>query len=115
MSNSNKVLNLDDMLGQKGIKVSWKSNEYPLKLTTDLTPEEYMEVMSLGEKFVGYKNITISADLPNEIIKSVARMIEILAPELSALNLPFSGQMLVLEFWKNQQADPAKKKQAKAI
>lgn len=114
MNEKNNVLHLDDMLGKRDIKVEWKDNQYALKGYADLSSEEYMEVMSLGEKFVGYKDITKTEKLSKDILVSVNRIMEIIAPELAELKLSFSGQMLVLTFWKEQQDDPTKKKRAKA-
>jgi hypothetical protein len=110
------VLNLDEMLGQKSLKVTWKGDEYVLKTSTDLSPEEYMEIMALGEKFTGFANAQNSAEAGKEITAAVNRMMGIVAPELSAKGIPFSGQMLVLTFWKEQQQQDAssKKKPAKS-
>lgn len=109
----NNILNLDAVLGKPKLKVVFQGNEYFLKSYEDLTPEEFMEVMALGEKFTGFTNIK-GSDMPNEILKSVSRMMEIIAPELTAAGIPFNGQMNVLTFWKDQQATKAKKKTARA-
>lgn len=109
----NNVLNLDEMLGKKDLKVAWKGTEYTLKTPENLNADEYMEVMNLGEKFVGYKDLKSTEELSKDILASVDRMIEIVAPELAAMKLPFAGQMLVLTFWKEQQDEPVKKKRVK--
>jgi len=113
MTDQNNILNLDEMLGRQKMKVVFQGNEYFLKAYEDLTPEDFMEVMELGEKFAGFTNIT-GKDMPNEVLKSVTRMMEIIAPELKATNISFNGQMNVLTFWKDQQAKKAKKKTARA-
>ena len=112
--NQKGVLHLDEMLGQKKLKVTWKGGEYELKPYEALTPEEFMEIMALGEKFTGYKNLENTSETSKDILQSVNRMMEIIAPELTELKIPFSGQMLVLSFWKEEQPDPTKKKRAKA-
>lgn len=112
--NDNNVLNLDEMLGKPKLKVSFLGNEYALKSYEDLTPEEFMETMALGERFSGFKKIEKTKETSSEILKSVARMMEIIAPELAKLSLSFSGQMNVLTFWKDKQVSETKKKTARA-
>lgn len=109
----NTVLNLDEMLGTADLKVSWLGKEYPLKTQMQLSPDEYMEIMTLGEKFTSYQDLR-GDNVSKDILESVDRLMQIIAPELAEMKIPFQGQMLVLTFWKEQQQAETKKKRARA-
>jgi len=120
MSNSdNNVLHLDDILGQhKGMEVDWKGESYPLKRINDLTPEEHLQMMVMGERFTTL-GLTLAEknerdpNVAKEVLEAVETMMKMIAPELHAKGLPFNGQMVVLTFWKEQQEGKTKKKTVK--
>jgi hypothetical protein len=115
MAENNNILHLDEMLGSHEMKVEWKNKMYGLKSTNDLTSEEYMRVMQLGKKFAALGSTASDEDATaKDVLEAVDTMLKIIGPELQAQEVPFSGQMLILTFWKETEESAAKKKSAKA-
>lgn len=80
--NTNGVLNLDDMLGEKKLKVRYQGNEYLIRTVKSLSPEEFGRVMAYGTKFSTLKDTDLELDGGKVVMKAIDDVLEILAPSL---------------------------------
>lgn len=79
--NTNGVLNLDDMLGEKKLKVRYQGNEYLIRTVKSLSPEEFGRVMAYGTKFSTLTDAEFERN-GEVVMKAIDDVLEILAPSL---------------------------------
>lgn len=102
--NNNRVIyNLDEIMGHSERVVRWKDVEYSIKASSDLSPDEYLDIMRLGERFSGLKDIKNDGELSKEIKEAVDLMFALIAPSMSSVNVPFTGRVFIIEFWKSEE------------
>lgn len=80
--NPSGVLNLDEMLGEKKLKVRYQGKEYPLRSVNSLSPEQFRKVMSYAEKFSDLQPDDLAQEEFDDLLKGVDDLLEIIAPSL---------------------------------
>lgn len=79
---NNTVLNLDEALGTKILKVRYQGKEYQIRTVKSLSPEEFGRVMAYGEKFSELSDADMSADGGLTVIKAIDDVLSIIGPDL---------------------------------
>jgi hypothetical protein len=79
---NNGVLNLDEMLGEKTLKVRYEGKEYPIRTVKSLSPQEFGKVMAYGTKFSTLTEADMQLDAGAVITKAIDDVLEIIAPSL---------------------------------
>lgn len=78
----NGVLNLDEMLGEKKLKVLYLGKEYPIRTVKSLSPQELGKVMAYGKKFTNLTDEEFEKENGMVVMKAVDDVLEIIAPFL---------------------------------
>lgn len=78
----NSLLNLDEMLGDKKLKVRYEGKEYPIRTVKSLSPQEFGKVMAYGTKFSSLTEDDMQLDGGAVVIKAIDDVLEIIAPAL---------------------------------
>lgn len=78
----NSVLNLDEVLGEKKLKVKLGGKEYQIRSVKSLTPEEFGRVMAYGTKFASLTEEEFQNNNGETVMKAIDDLIEIIAPSL---------------------------------
>lgn len=78
----NSVLNLDEVLGEKKLKVKLGGKEYQIRSVKSLTPEEFGRVMAYGTKFASLTEEEFQSNNGETVMKAIDDLIEIIAPSL---------------------------------
>lgn len=76
------VLNLDEMLGEKKLKIKIGDKEYGLRTVKSLSPQEFGRVMAYGTVFANLKDDALEKDGGMTVMKAIDDLLEILAPSL---------------------------------
>lgn len=76
------MLNLDEMLGEKKLKVRYAGKEYPIRTVKSLSPEEFGRVMAYGTKFSTLTESDLELDGGKVVMKAIDDVLEIIAPAL---------------------------------
>jgi hypothetical protein len=98
MSKDKNILNLDELLGTKTLKVRYQSKEYPIRVVSSLSPEEFGRVMAYGAKFSMLTEEQAELNDGEIVMKAVSDVMEIVAPEMPK-TLSLQESMAVLKFW----------------
>ena len=80
--NGNGMLNLDEMLGEKKLKVRYQGKEYPIRTVKSLSPEEFGRVMAYGTKFSTLTQADMELEEGAVVTKAIDDVLEIIAPSL---------------------------------
>jgi len=75
------ILNLDEVLGARALKVRFQGKEYPIRPVESLSPEEFGKIMAYGTKF---QEMTEDQVEKNGILilQAIDDMLDILGPSL---------------------------------
>ena len=92
------ILNLDEVLGAKTLKVRYQGSEYPIRTASSLSPEEFGRVMAYGAKFSALTQKDLQVNEGETVMKAVADVMQIVAPEMPT-TLSLQESMTVLQFW----------------
>ena len=92
------ILNLDEVLGTKTLKVRYQGSEYPIRTASSLSPEEFGRVMAYGAKFSALTQKDLQVNEGETVMKAVADVMQIVAPEMPT-TLSLQESMAVLQFW----------------
>lgn len=76
------VLNLDEALGTKVLKVLYQGKEYRIRTVKSLSPEEFGRVMAYGEKFSTLTEADLNANGGLTVIKAIDDVLSIIGPDL---------------------------------
>jgi hypothetical protein len=76
------MLNLDEMLGEKVLKVRYLGKEYPIRTVKSLSPEDFGRVMAYGTKFSNLTQEEMELDGGAVVTKAIDDVLEIIAPSL---------------------------------
>lgn len=79
---NNGMLNLDDMLGEKKLKVRYQGKEYSIRTVKSLSPEDFGKVMAYGTKFSALTDADMELNNGKVVMKAIDDVLEILAPSL---------------------------------
>lgn len=79
---TNGTLNLDEVLGEKKLKVRLGGKEYAIRSVKSLTPEEFGRVMAYGTKFASLTEEEFQHNNGATVMKAIDDLIEIIAPSL---------------------------------
>lgn len=75
------ILNLDEVLGARVLKVRHQGKEYPIRPVEALSPEEFGRIMAYGTKFQGLTEDQVEHN-GLLILKAIDEMLEIMGPAL---------------------------------
>mgnify|MGYP000980906572 CR=1 FL=1 len=75
------ILNLDEVLGARTLKVRYKGKEYPIRPVEALSPEEFGKMMAYGTKFQEMSAAQVEQN-GLLILKAIDDMLEIIGPSL---------------------------------
>ena len=92
------ILNLDEVLGTRSLKVRYQGSEYPIRTASSLSPEEFGRVMAYGAKFSALTQKDLQVNEGETVMKAVADVMQIVAPEMPT-TLSLQESMAVLQFW----------------
>lgn len=92
------ILNLDEVLGTKSLKVKYQGLEYPIRTASSLSPEEFGRVMAYGAKFSALTQKDLQVNEGETVMRAVADVMQIVAPEMPT-TLSLQESMAVLQFW----------------
>ncbi len=81
-NNNNGMLNLDEVLGTKTLKVRYQGKEYPIRTVKSLSPEEFGRVMAYGQKFSTLTDADMQVNGGVAVMQAIDDVIEIIAPAL---------------------------------
>lgn len=81
-NNPGEILNLDEMLGDKKLKVRYQGKEYSIRTVKSLSPEDFGRVMAYGTKFSNLTQSDMELDGGAVVIKAIDEVLEIIAPSL---------------------------------
>lgn len=76
------ILNLDEMLGEKNLKLKIQGKEYRLRTVKSLSPQEFGKVMAYGTVFSKLQDDDLERDGGATVMKAIDDLLEILAPSL---------------------------------
>lgn len=76
------MLNLDEMLGEKVLKIRYQGKEYPVRTVKSLSPQDFGRVMAYGTKFSTLTEADMQLDGGAVVMKAVDDVLEIIAPSL---------------------------------
>jgi hypothetical protein len=82
MDQNKDVLNLDEALGLKVLKVRYQGKEYQIRTVKSLAPEEFGRVMAYGEKFSQLTDADMNANGGLTVIKAIDDVLSIIGPDL---------------------------------
>jgi len=79
---NNGMLNLDEMLGEKILKILYQGKEYSVRTVKSLSPQDFARVMAYGTKFSTLTEADMQLDGGAMVMKAVDDVLEIIAPSL---------------------------------
>jgi hypothetical protein len=82
MDDDKGMLNLDEMLGEKKLKVIYQGKEYSIRSVKSLSPQDFGRVMAYGTKFSSLTETDIQANDGATVMKAIDDVLEIVAPSL---------------------------------
>ena len=74
------TLNLDEMLGEKKLKVLYQGKEYFIRTVKSLSPQEFGRVMAYGIKFSSLTEDDMQLDGGAVVMKAIDDVLEIVTP-----------------------------------
>lgn len=83
MNEDKTLLNLDEMLGEKKMKVIYRNNEYNIRNVNSLSPREYSLVKQYGEIFANMdENDVLNGNNGDLVMEAIDDTLLIIAPSL---------------------------------
>jgi hypothetical protein len=76
------LLNLEEMLGEKKMKVIYKEHEYYIRNVNSLSPHEYHLVKRYGDIFASMTGSDLLGDGGDIVMEAIDETLEIIAPSL---------------------------------
>lgn len=80
--NTTGMLNLDEMLGDKKLKVRYQGKEYLIRTVKSLSPQDFGRVMAYGTKFATLTEEDMQLNGGAVVMKAIDEVLEIIAPSL---------------------------------
>jgi len=82
MDDDKGMLNLDEMLGEKKLKVIYQGKEYSIRSVKSLSPQDFARVMAYGTKFSSLTEAEMQLNDGANVMKAIDDVLEIVAPSL---------------------------------
>ena len=76
------MLNLDEMLGEKKLKVIYQGKDYYIRSVKSLSPQDFGRVMAYGTKFSSLTEADMQLDGGAVVMKAIDDVLEIVAPSM---------------------------------
>ena len=76
------MLNLDEMLGEKKLKVIYQGKDYYIRSVKSLSPQDFGRVMAYGTKFSSLTDEDMQLNDGATVMKAIDDVLEIIAPAL---------------------------------
>lgn len=101
-----KPLNLDELYGTaRPVIVVWQEKRYELRRPEAMTPVEYSrwtKLQAKTSKLIIDNVDEMGEQQAEELAEAVQLALNLVSPELAALDLPFAAQVKVLEFYSEE-------------